>query len=64
MNQKETYITVKETARQLGVTTRTVQNWLKAGRFTTAYRIAEGRTMPWLISLEEVQQIAESRKTK
>ena len=58
------YMTVRQAAQLLGVTTRTVQQWIKDGRFSGAYQILEGRTMPWLIPVAEVQAVHQQRQDK
>lgn len=56
--QKE-YLTVKQAAAELGVTTRTVQRYIHKGLFPGAYQIDGGPTMPWLIPSEEVDALKE-----
>ncbi len=56
---KNSYMTVREAANELGVTTRTVQRYIHRGRFPGAYQLPGGRTMPWLIPTDEVQALKE-----
>jgi excisionase family DNA binding protein len=62
---KEQYMTVTEAAKLLGVTTRTVQRYLRRGLFPGAYQLSGGVSMPWLIPADEVKNfIKPDRKKK
>ena len=47
--------TVKSVAEELGVTYRTVLNLIHRGEFPGAFKIDKGRTQPWLIPAETVE---------
>lgn len=51
--EKETFLTCTEVAKLFRVTTRTVSNWIKAGRFQSV--VKRGRYK--LIANEEVQML-------
>jgi len=46
-------LTTEETADQLRVTTRTLYDWIKAGKLPTARRVGK----KWLIPEEDVQTL-------
>jgi excisionase family DNA binding protein len=48
------YMTVTEAAKHLGVTSRTVQRYLRRGLFPGAYQLPGGVSQPWIIPADEV----------
>jgi excisionase family DNA binding protein len=47
--------TVQSVAQELGVTYRTIINLIHKGEFPNAFKIGDGRTMPWLIPAKDVE---------
>jgi excisionase family DNA binding protein len=58
------YIPVREVAKQLNVTTRTVQRWIKTGVINGAYQPVSGATTPWLVPVSEVERLKEKSQPK
>jgi len=57
-----TILTTKEVADRLGVTPRTVQVWIRQGRFPNAYKLnPDGRTSPYRIPEGDVASFEERR---
>jgi excisionase family DNA binding protein len=62
MNQQ--YMTVTEAAKILGVTTRTVQRYLRRGLFPGAYQLPGGASQPWIIPADEVNNFIKPERKK
>ena len=59
--QQPPFLTTAQTAARFGVTTRTVLNWIEAGRFPHAYKTGP-ETTTYLIPLQDVIQLEEKRR--
>ena len=59
MNRK---YTAREAAERLGVTSRTIQNWIAQGLFPNAYKLnPRGKTSPYCIPEEDIEALEEER---
>lgn len=62
MVKDKQFYTTKEAAEILGVPLRTVQYWLKHGRFPNAFKAFEGTRAPYLITHGDILQLKEELK--
>ena len=59
--KKSAMMTVSQVAEIFGVNHKSVNDWIAAGKFPGAYKIADYRTAPWLIPTEEVEAYKKTR---
>jgi excisionase family DNA binding protein len=54
--------TTREAAERLGVTSRTIQNWITQGLFPNAFKLnPRGKTSPYCIPEEDIEAFEEER---
>jgi excisionase family DNA binding protein len=58
---EQEYMTASQVATLLGVTKKTVHNWIAAGKFPGAHKVMEGSNMPVLIPTIEVEALQKER---
>lgn len=59
----ERLYSVEEAAERLGITVRTMQNWLARGVFPGAYKsLPGGVTSPWQIPESDLARVEEQRR--
>lgn len=59
--KKPEMMTVSQVAELFQVNVTTVHDWLAAGKFPGAYKIADNRTAPYLIPTAEVETFKKER---
>ena len=64
MSDEKQFYTTKEVADMLGVHVRTVQYWLKNGKFPNAVKAFEGLRAPYLIPYGDFLQLKEEMGKK